>query len=307
MAGLAVVLAAAAAALGSPALFAVAVGVLLVTAGGGLAVALAAGRLTVTRTIGAREVQENTPILVRFHVRGPSWLPVRFELEDQSGKWRPIGTAAELELRVGRRGAHWLAPSRLRLRDALGIFDLRLLSGRDEPVLILPAPEAPERALTAHSAVRDDPEPDGLSPYIPGDRPARVHWPALARGAGLQVRRSAPSPSGPPLIVVDAGGAPSPQALDWMARTAAGWILAFARDGACHVLLPGDDEPTTVTGADGSWPAIHRRLATLGSGPPGGAHPWQRAAATVLVPAAGAPAALPPAPPLPRGVLPRLP
>ena len=49
--------------------------------------------------------------------------------------------AACFELLVGRRGAWQLEPSRLRLRDGLGIIDWSLVVGQPEPLLVLPAPD----------------------------------------------------------------------------------------------------------------------------------------------------------------------
>jgi uncharacterized protein (DUF58 family) len=293
-----------AASLASLALFAVAIGLVLLTAAAGMAVALAGMRVTVARTISAREVQQDASIRLRFSVQGPTYLPVRLEIEDHWGGWVAIDDRdASLELCVGRRGAHLLAPSRLRLRDGLGIFERRLLAGRAEPLLILPTPQLRAPLHAWASAMDADPEPHGLQPYTPGSPLARIHWPALARGAGLQVRHFAPSPSGRPLVVVDTAGAPSSQALDWAVRTAAGYILTFARNGGCRVLLPGDANETSVTGVDAEWRAMHRRLAVLEDSAP------SRSQTLVVrglhVHAAAAPAGLTPAPPLPTGVLPR--
>jgi uncharacterized protein (DUF58 family) len=290
----------------SLALLAVAIGLVLLTAAAGMAVALAGSRLTVARTIVAREVQQDASIRLQFSVQGTTYLPVRLEIEDHTGGWVAIEDRdASLQLRVARCGAHSLAPSRLRLRDALGIFERRLLAGRSEPLLILPTPQLRMPLHARACATDDDPEPQGLQPYTPGTALAHIHWPTLARGAGLQVRQFAPSPNGLPLVVVDTAGAPSPQARDWAARTAAGYILTFARNGGCRVLLPGDTMETSVTGVDGGWRAIHRRLAMIEDSAPrraqkpptGGLH----------VRATAAPAGLTPAPPLPSGVLPRSP
>jgi uncharacterized protein (DUF58 family) len=292
----------------SLALFAVAMGLVLVTATAGMAVALAASRATVARTISAREVQEDAPIRLRFSVQGTTWLPVQVEIEDHSGAWVAIKDRdASLEFCVGRRGAHWLAPSRLRLRDAFGIFEWRLLAGRAEPLLILPTPDGTPRVDAGHSNLVDDLEPDGLRPYAPGTPLARIHWPALARGAGLQVRHFALSPNRLPLVVVDTAGAPNPQALDWAARTAAGYILTLARNGGCRVLLPGDTNETSVTGVGREWRAMHRRLAMLGDSAPSHARTPSARPRSLHVRAAAPPAGLTPAPPLPRGVLPRSP
>jgi uncharacterized protein (DUF58 family) len=303
-------LVATAASLGSTALLAAAVGLVLLAAGAGLAVALAAKRITVTRAISGREVQEDSPIHLRFRIEGIRWLPVRLEIEDQTGRWAAItGPCAELTLCVNRPGALWLAPSRLRLRDAVGIFEWRLLAGRTEPLLILPVPDDPRHVEASHWNQADDLEPHGLAPYTPGTPLTRVHWPALARGAGLHVRQFAPPPGGLPLVVVDTAGAPSMQAVDWAARTAAGHILAFARGRGCRVLLPGDPSEMGMAVLAGQWRAVHRRLAMLGNSPPAPERVRTPPAQTgvVHVRAASAPAGLAPAPPLPRGVVPRLP
>jgi uncharacterized protein (DUF58 family) len=204
---------------------------------------------------------------------------------------------------VGRRGAHWLAPSHVRLRDAVGIFERRLLAGRSEPLLILPTPRGRAPVQPSHVPIDHDPEPQGLRPYSPGTPLTRVHWPSLARGAGLQVRHFAPSLDGLPLVVVDTAGAPSSQALDWAARTAAGYILTLARNGGCRVLLPGDTNETSVTGVDGEWRAMQRRLAVLADAAP--SRVPAPGARRLHVRAAAAPAGLTPAPPLPQRVLPR--
>jgi uncharacterized protein (DUF58 family) len=299
--------AAAAGSVASPSLFAVAVGLAVLTAGAGLAVALAVRRVTVTRTINPREVNEDTAIRLRFRVAGTTRLPVRLEVEDQAGGWTELGDCdASIELRVSRRGSYWLAPSRLRLRDAFGIFEWELRGGHAEPLLILPAPDSAAPHQSGFSPRLDEPEPHGLQPYTEGTPFARIHWPAYARGAGLQVRQIAPSPTGLPLVVVDTEGAPSAEALDWAARTAAGHILALARRGGCRVLLPGDASETNVGNVAGDWRAIHRRLAMLAPAGPGDRR--ARAPTVALhVRAAMAPPGLEPPRPLPWGVVRRLP
>jgi uncharacterized protein (DUF58 family) len=302
----AAVLAAAAESLASIALFVVAIGLSLLVAGAGIAVGVAARRITVTRAVRIREVPENVPIRLRFTVGGISWLPVALEIEDPEGRWAAIaGDDAEREVCVSRRGAFWLAPSRLRLRDAFGIFEWRLLAGRAEPLLILPTPAEPVRLAAGQLTGADDLEPHGLAPYVPGTPLARIYWPALARGAGLHVRQFAPPPGGLPLIVVDTTAAANSQALDWTARTAAGYILALARGRGCRVLLPGDGRETSLTGAAGDWPAMHRRLAMLGHSTAGTQRRPVAAPGILYVRAATAPSGLTPPPPLPVGVLPR--
>jgi uncharacterized protein (DUF58 family) len=306
---LAAAAAAAAESMASLTLFAVAVGLMLSIAFAGLTAALAARRLTVSRTVIEREVQEDYPVRLRFDVEGVKWLPVRIEAEDQSGAWvdlasAPAGTV--LEVRVRRRGAYRLLPSRLRVRDALGIFQWPLRAGPPEPLLILPTPDGQANLHPRHPATTPDPEPDGLRAHSPGDSLARIHWPALARGAGLQVRRFAAAPDGLPLVVVDTAGTPDSHAVDWAARTAAGHILALTRNGGCRVLLPGDATETTVIELEAGWRALHRRLAKLDASVLGAPPQLPRGTPAIRVRASAAPdgsaRAVPPA--LPVGVVP---
>ena len=306
---LAAAVAAGAETLASLALFAVAVGLVLLTACAGLTVALASNRVSVARTLLEREVQEDDLVRLRFDVNGTRWLPVRVEAEDHSGTWLELGTApAVTEVQVARRGDYRLLPSRVRVRDALGIFECSRHAGSAEPLLILPTPAPQPDLRRPRAASNSDPEPDGLQEHMPGTPLARIHWPSLARGAGLQVRRFAAAPRTLPLVVVDTAGAPNPQAVDWAARTAAGQILALTRSGGCRVVLPGDASETTITAIEAGWRALHRRLARLAAsvhGPPAPA----AGDPAILVRASAAPSgllrALPS--PLPPGVVPATP
>jgi uncharacterized protein (DUF58 family) len=299
-------LAAVAASVASLALLVVAIGLVLLTAAAGTAVLLSASRMGVERFVSAREVQEDVPIRLRFRVVRPTRLPVRLEIEDHSYGWVSIDhDDTWVELCVGRRGPHWLAPSRVRVRDALGIFERHLLAGRREPLLILPTPQRCASLNVGHVPMGAEPEPHGLQPYASGAPLSRIHWPSLARGAGLQVRHFASPPDGVPLVVLDTAGASSAQAVDWAIRATAGCILTFARTGGCRVRLPGDVDDTSVAGVDGEWRAMHRRLAVVGDRAPT-ATPTP-AAHQLRICAAAAPTGMTPAAPLPPGVLPRSP
>jgi uncharacterized protein (DUF58 family) len=291
----AVALAVVAGVLASLALFALAVGLLLVTLAAGASVAVAARRLVVTRSVLHREVGEDQPISVCLQVRGPGRLPLPVHLEAQvdTGRWVPLGEGGgRLRLLVGRRGTWRLDPSRLRLRDGLGIVQWPLVAGRPEPLLILPTPDPRVPIPPRPDARAGDPDLDGLEPYVPGTPISRVHWPALARGAGLQQRRLAPPPAGLPLVMVDTADTGDPRAVDWAARTAAGAILRLAGTGGCRVLLPGDQVAVTVTDLTAEWRGVHRRLALLQQGcPAAGRGPLEAGAVSVLnVRAAHAPA-----------------
>jgi uncharacterized protein (DUF58 family) len=288
-------LAAVAGATPSPALMPLAVGLALVTVAAWSATTLAARRVAVTRTLSVHEAREYEPIRVEFGVVGLGRLPVTLEARNGAGAWTPLGGG--LEFTVPRRGAHRLAPSELRMRDRLGIAHRHVTAGRPERLLILPAPE--ERLLRAPpaGAAAGDPEPDGLQAYAPGIPMARIHWPALARGAGLHARREAPGQHELPLVVVDTSGALRPGAIDWAARAAAGHVLRLARNGGCRVLLPGHHREITVADA-AAWRTLHRRLALLQPAPAAPAAP-----AAIRIAAAAA-TSIPAPPALPRGVEP---
>jgi uncharacterized protein (DUF58 family) len=306
----AVVLTVVAGALASLALFALAVGLVLTTLAAGVSVALAARRLVVTRSVLQHEAREDQPVGVRFQVRdvGPLPLPVHLEAQVDADGWRPLGEGGgTLELLVGQRGAWRLEPSRLRLRDALGIVQRPIVAGQPAPLLVLPAPDLRGPIPRGQDATAGDPDLDGLQAYTPGTPISRVHWPALARGAGLQQRRLVPPPGGLPLVVVDTADTADPGALDWAARTAAGAILRLAGAGGCRVLLPGDQAATTVTDPTATWHGVHRRLALLQpAGPTAGRGPLGAGPAPDLhVRAADAPAEVLAARPrpLPPGVV----
>jgi uncharacterized protein (DUF58 family) len=306
----AVALAVVAGALASLALFTLAIGLLLVTLAARVSVAAAARRLVVTRSVPHREVGEDQPIVVCLQVRRPSRLPLPVHLEAQvdTDRWLPLAEAGGLvQLLVGRRGAWRLDPSRLRLRDGLGILEWPLLAGQPEPLLVLPTPDLCVPIPPRPDGRAGEPDLDGLERYVPGTPISRVHWPALARGAGLQQRRLTPPPGGLPLVVVETADTGDQRAVDWAVRTAAGAILRLVGTGGCRVLLPGDQVATSVTDLTAAWRGVHRRLALLQpAGPVAGRGPLEAGGTPVIhVRAARAPAEVLGAPPrpLPPGVV----
>jgi uncharacterized protein (DUF58 family) len=289
----------------SPPLLAAGIGLLLLP-GAAWALLVSSTRwVAVKRTVASCEASENVAVRLHFTVHAAWWLPVHIDVEDHRGGWRPIERGpACLELVVPRPGGYWLSPSRVRLRDPTGTFERRIAAGSPANLLILPAPRRESIARHTQFGQANEPEPQGLRSYVPGTPLTRIHWPALARGAELQVRNFAPPPCRLPLVVVDTGGVNRIEALDWLARTAAGHVLELARTGGCRVLLPGETTPMTVVGVGGDWRAVHRRLATLGTAAPS-SHPGAAVSgAAVRLCATGAPGALPPARPLPHGLLP---
>jgi uncharacterized protein (DUF58 family) len=258
----------AAAALGSLALFGLGLALIVLYVGIAVTLAQAERRLTVVRTLDRGDVQEGRPVTVHFELGGIRALPVRVEVLGPGGVWHALdGGSGDVEYTIDRPGAHVLGPSPLLLRDDLGLFSRLTLGGQPESVLVLPEPAPPPARLRAMGApVAADPEPDGLRPYTPGTPMSRVHWPSAARGSELHERHFTTGRDQLPLVVVDTAGAEGP-ALDWIARSAAGLILALTRAGGCRVLLPGDRVPTTLDDI-GAWPAMHRRLAALEPGAP---------------------------------------
>ena len=259
-----------ASALGSLALFAVATGLSLVYLGLNWAVTRAAQRVVVERTLDRREVLEGGAFKLTFEVQGLGRLPVGVERLCSCGKWHQLDSDAyAITWAIDHPGQYAIDSSALRLRDDLGLFTRPLTVGQREELLVLPAPApTPRRVRVGAMDASHDPEPDGLRSYVPGTSMSRIHWPSVARGAELQERKFISALDHLPLVVVDTGGNPSGEAVDWAAREAAGHMLTLAREGGCRVLLPGDRAPTTLIDPVTQWPAVHRRLAALGRGAP---------------------------------------
>jgi len=128
-----------------------------------------------------------------------------------------------------------------------------------------------EAASTPASRARADllaaVEVDGLRPYRLGTPASRIHWPALARGAGLLERRLRVEGDMLPLVVLDARGTGPDEHLDTAVRAAASLTLELARTGGCKLLLPGSRRALAVEADLASWPAAHARLALVEGGP----------------------------------------
>jgi uncharacterized protein (DUF58 family) len=253
-----------AALLGSIALFAFALGLLLVVACCLLVTALGARRVTITRAVDQTETVEGRPLTLRFDVRGLGGLPVHVEVRDEVGRWQRLERGAPIRLTIDRPGAHLIGPSEVRVRDDLRLFSRHRSAGEPAVVLVLPAPTtAGAQPLPQGVDPGGDPEPDGLQPYSRGTPVGRIHWPSVARAGEWQERRVITAPRGMPLVVVDLTGAASDGAIDWTLRAAAGQIHGLARAGGCRVLLPGERLPIPVENVAEGWPTVHRRLASV--------------------------------------------
>lgn len=179
-----------------------------------------------------------------------------------------------------RRGLRQLEPPTLVVQDPLELSCLtKTAGGPAQELLVLPhtervrwgaggrgrPPQRSEgRSLAEPMAAIDV---DGLRPYRPGTPASRIHWPALARGAGLLERRLRADRDTRPLVVLDARGRAREDQLDAAVRAAASLTLELARLGGCRLLLPGERRALGIEPDLASWPTAHARLALVEGGP----------------------------------------
>ncbi len=248
-----------------------------------------AGRCTqISRVLSADRVMEEQPVEARIVIQGLLGLPGAEIIDPLSRGTIAISSirSRQMELRVlsrfARRGRVTLPTPRLRLSDQLGLVES--VSGGSGPVqelLVLPRTERvswreaggwPE-LHTAGSVISPEPmgatELDGLRRYRPGTSASRIHWPALARGAGLLERRLLPEGENSPLVVLDARGRGPDALLDAAVRAAASLTLELARRDGCDLLLPGHRRPLHVARDLAAWPDAHVRLALVEGSPDG--------------------------------------
>jgi uncharacterized protein (DUF58 family) len=254
-------------------------------------IALCARSAHVRRQMGERRIVEDEPLEVTIEVaRGRFGLPGAEIQDPLAGSSIPLGDplstisgSRTVELRIvtrtHRRGRHAIAPPSLSVTDPLGLtLIVKAGSGPADELLVLPRTE-PVRWLSSEhrraaagrvSPLLQEPlgtgEIDGLRPYAPGAPASRIHWPALARGAGLLERRLVSEPRAQPLVVLDAREDPDAatgESLDAAVRAAASITLELARAGGCSILLPGARAPIRVSSDLVAWPGVHTRLALV--------------------------------------------
>ena len=255
---------------------------LLLGAGAAAWIGLGAWGATVTRTIGKRSVNEEEPLPVVIEAqRGhlplpPGWIdepllpePVRIA----AGRSR---ARVRAEVTFGRRGRRVLAPPALVLRDPFGLAQRVLSGGRADEVLVLPR-VLPVRAtanggdgISAHARAAliaaAETEIDGLREHREGSPASRIHWPTVARGAGLMERKLISEADSRPLVVLDPRAPASQDALDAAVRAAASLTVHFARRTGCGLVLPGDRRAVTIEPDLLAWPQAHVRLALIEEG-----------------------------------------
>lgn len=256
-------------------------GTALALLGAGAAIWIGAGAwgASIRREVDRRSVVEDEPLTVRVEARAGR-LPLPPGYIDEPLLAEPVALAAgrrrarlRVEASFGRRGRRLLPPPTVVFRDPLGLAERRIQAQGPDEVLVLPrthpvrplgegggGSDARARALLTAAA---ETELDGLRPHREGAPASRIHWPALARGAGLMERKMVAEADSRPLVVLDPRGAVRPGDLDAAVRAAASLVVHFARRSGCSLLLPGDRRAARVEPDLGGWPPLHVRLALL--------------------------------------------
>jgi uncharacterized protein (DUF58 family) len=257
-------------------------------------VALAARTAHIERRLDSDRVVEDEPIEATIEVQRGGWgLPGAAVVDPLARAPVPIHAAMSLisggrsaSVRIvacfPRRGIRRIDPPALVVSDALELARVvRVSPQRPQEILVLPrterirwVPGAGEKWRRAAGFTSLEPlgatEVDGLRPYRDGTPASRIHWPALARGAGLLERRLRADTDSRPLVVLDArqpGEDAEPEHLDAAVRAAASLVLELGGRTGCGLLLPGEHRPLEVDADLVAWPVAHARLAMVEGGP----------------------------------------
>jgi uncharacterized protein (DUF58 family) len=248
------------------------------------------------RTVALRQllrdrVVEGEPVEATIEITRARWGAPGAELRDALLQ-TPVSIALPLSLipgprsaqlrivtRFARRGLWVLDPPEMLVTDPLGLasYPSRRAGPRQE-LLVLPYTEpvrwrharGSRRGAGAGGSTAAEPfaatDVDGLRPYRVGTPASRIHWAALARGAGLLERRLRADGDERPVVVLDARGTGPIEYLDAAVRAAASLTLELARLGGCRLLLPGDRRAVTIEPDLANWPRLHVRLALVQGG-----------------------------------------
>lgn len=265
------------------ALYVTGAALMLLGLGAAVWIASAARGVSVTRRLSALSVMENAPLAVRIEVQAGR-LPLAPGFVDEPLLPEPSPLPAggrrarvRVEATFTRRGRRVLPPPALVLRDPLGLAQRVVGGGAPDEVLVLPetfpvvstgggGQGVPAHARAVLTAAAET-EIDGLRPHREGAPASRIHWPAVARGAGLMERNLRSEADSRPLVIVDPRWAASRDDLDATVRAAGSLVLHFAHRGGCTLLLPGDRRGAVIEGDLLGWPSAHVRLALLEDGP----------------------------------------
>ncbi len=240
------------------------------------------GRLE--RQPGPGRLEESEPYPLRLVLRRTLLPPPGGDLIDPLlDRSVPVGPRwarlLERDIWLERPGRRPLPPSRLVVRDPLGLWRRELDSGSTSELVVLPridpvrwsGPGAEPGSQAGGSGVAADAtsrrgalaqfEVDGLRPYRDGSPASRIHWPAVARTGEMIERRLVAGGEPRPLIVFDPRGARDPADRERAMRAAASLCVELARSGGCELLVPGERRPLPIDPALRAWPEAHVRIA----------------------------------------------
>jgi len=208
-------------------------------------ISFAARGARVERQLHSDRVVEEEPLEATIEVTRGGWGLPGGELQDPlagapvslRGWLSPLSGDSTANVRVvarfARRGRVTIEPPSLAVRDPLELAcAVRRAAGPPDEILVLPRTERVH--WLGRDLARPDPnvgrspteplaavEVDGLRPYRQGTPASRIHWPALARGAGLIERRLQADGDSRPLVVLDARCEGPSENLDACVRAAA--------------------------------------------------------------------------------------
>ena len=245
------------------------------------------------RAAAAERVVEGEPYRLRLDAVGARLPPPEASSSTRSSnvRWRSarVGAGAIRPSFGSRgRGRRRLSPSRIELRDPLGLYCRAIESDPPGDLLVLPRIEpviiagrgaggawpsllggVEEGAAASRLDARAiELEVDGLRAYRDGSPASRIHWPAVARTGELIERRLIAGADAAPLVVLDATRPAGSDALDAAVRAAASLCVHLAGRGGCGALLPGDRRPTEVEPDLRAWQHLHARFAVVEAGGP---------------------------------------
>jgi uncharacterized protein (DUF58 family) len=286
--GLGVALIAAGLGFGSPSLLVPGVGLSVLGAVSYAWVELATPRRLV-RDPGPTRIVEGEPFALRIKTYGARVPPPTAELTDAVLR-KPLSLGPRWRGRVDTtvwirgRGRRLLGPTRLEIRDPLGLRVRSVESDDPGELLVLPRIEplllasanaggigastiagleegVATRQLDARAI---ELEVDGLRAYRDGTPASRIHWPAVARTGELIERRLISGSESSPLVALDTSRPASEGALDAAVRAAGSLCVHLAERGGCAALLSGQQRAVEIEPDMRGWPALHSRLAIIG-------------------------------------------
>jgi uncharacterized protein (DUF58 family) len=194
--------------------------------------------VTVERILPAGPVRAGELVTVVLRIRSARWWPwLLLRVTDAGNEVHLLLLSRRVAMLPYRipdvsRGVHNFGEVRLTSTDPLGLVQrTRLLRVPGELVVWpSPAPMSEVRLLLPAAcrtlaALAAGGETAGVRPYLPGDPPQRIHWPASARTGSLLTRQSGAGCAQSLDLVVDASEQRFEQALS-QAAGLVGWGLS---------------------------------------------------------------------------------